>query len=140
MMRLLTSAHLWFYNGPAERKRLGYDRLGNVLTLDELIIAGASVTAVNPQSYSYDARGRLTDFANTGQGISHHYGYDPSGNRTEKAVNGGQTVYTPKPDSNRLATVGATAYTYDDAGNLKNNGGAAQSGYDARDKARLNTP
>jgi RHS repeat-associated protein len=108
---------------------LTYDRLDRVKKI------GDQGTAANDQTYTYDLLNRLTGFDAASLGLSHDYGYDPVGNRTGKTVNGTATAYTYDPASNRLATVGGTSYTLDEAGNVLDNGPISFE-YDAR--GRLN--
>jgi RHS repeat-associated protein len=108
---------------------LTYDRLDRVKKI------GDQGTAANDQTYTYDSLNRLTGFDAASLGLSHDYVYDPVGNRTEKTVNGTATSYTYDPSSNRLATVGGTSYTLDEAGNVLDNGPISFE-YDAR--GRLN--
>ncbi|PPD45241.1 MAG: hypothetical protein CTY16_10540 [Methylobacter sp.] len=111
-------------------KKLAYDRIGNVTQLGDGLFTDTTVS--NANNYVYDGLGRLTDFTPF-TGTAHHYGYDASGNRTEKTV-GSQTLYTPDDQSNRLDWVGAAPYSYDAAGNLTANGSGPTFGYDSRNR------
>jgi RHS repeat-associated protein len=106
-------------------KVLTYNRL------DQVTKIGNQGTTANDQTYGYDQLNHLTGFDALPLGLSHDYGYDPVGNRTEKTVNGTSTLYTYDSASNRLAAVGATNYTLDDAGNVLDNGPMSFD-YDAR--------
>ena len=120
----------------------GNDTVGHLTGLAETFLgqsAYASTTA-----YGYDALSRLTSEARTSWVPgSHAYGYDPAGNRTgldgasaafdaaNKCLNSG---YSYDGDGD-LLTDGATAYAWDDRGDLTSrsvNGTTLAYGYDAR--------
>ena len=71
-------------------------------------------------TYTYDPLGRLTS-ANYGDGNYFVYTYDAVGNRLTETTQFGTTTYT-YDDANRLATVNAVSYTWDDNGNLLSDG------------------
>jgi RHS repeat-associated protein len=116
-----------------ERKWLGYDRLGNVTQLGEIVRATSAVSVL--QNYGYDKLNRLTGFTTADGTVSQSYSYDANGNRSNKTVGGVATTYTPDGLSNRLASVGAAAYSYDNSGNLSavSNSTAAYR-YDSRNR------
>lgn len=71
-------------------------------------------------SYTYDALYRLTA-ADYDTGEFFHYTYDPVGNRLTEETLVGTNVYE-YDEANRLITVDGAAYTWDDKGNLLNDG------------------
>ena len=71
-------------------------------------------------TYAYDPLGRLTS-ANYGDGNYFVYTYDAVGNRLSERTQFGTTTYTYDA-ANRLATVNAVSYTWDDNGNLLSDG------------------
>gem|GEM_PF-4472156 len=84
------------------------------------------------QKYRDDNLNRLYSVESPEGFLIYSYGYDRSGNRTGKNTGAAYTPYIPEPDSNRIASVGSAAYTYDAAGNFMGNGSAAVFRYDAR--------
>ncbi|WP_350027887.1 RHS repeat-associated core domain-containing protein [Methylovulum psychrotolerans] len=116
-----------------ERKWLGYDRLGNVTQLGEIVRATSAVSVL--QNYGYDKLNRLTGFTTADGTVSQSYSYDANGNRSNKTVGGVATTYTPDGLSNRLASVGAAAYSYDNSGNLSTvSNSTAAYRYDSRNR------
>ncbi len=87
-----------------------YDNVGNRLTMQ---------TAEGTHGYIYDDIYQLTSVTYP-DASSTTYNYDKAGNRTSR-VNGGTTEYTPN-EMNQYDLVGRAPYTYDDNGNLTNNG------------------
>ena len=94
------------------------------------------------QSFAYDALDRLTSASVAGTGSG--YGYDATGNRTRRTINGSNYANAIEPASNRLAsvqspgptgTVSAT-YVHDAAGNLTQDGGAS---YAYGDRGRMSS-
>lgn len=75
-----------------ERKWLGYDRLGNVTQLGEIVRATSAVSVL--QNYGYDKLNRLTGFTTADGTVSQSYSYDANGNRSNKTVGGVATTYT----------------------------------------------
>ena len=71
-------------------------------------------------TYAYDPLGRLIS-ANYGDGNYFVYTYDAVGNRLTETTQFGTTTYT-YDNANRLATVNAVSYTWDDNGNLLSDG------------------
>ena len=71
-------------------------------------------------TYAYDPLGRLIS-ANYGDGNYFVYTYDAVGNRLSETTQFGTTTYTYDA-ANRLATVNAVSYTWDDNGNLLSDG------------------
>ncbi|MCA0753723.1 Hint domain-containing protein [Paenibacillus sp. N4] len=91
-----------------------YDAVGNLTRVTDLLDASKWL------SYRYDSLGQLAE-EETAQGKK-TYSYDEMGNRTS-IVDGGQTTnYTYNNEKNRLLSVGAKAYTYDDSGNVLSDG------------------
>lgn len=102
---------------------LGYtfDAVGN---LSQLSNGDQSAILAN---YGYDTLNRLTDVmdgpTNT---VLEHYGYDATGNRTGLTNAGGTANYVYPTTNHRLTQVGATARSYDNAGNTIQIGGTAK--------------
>jgi YD repeat-containing protein len=71
-------------------------------------------------TYTYDPLGRLTS-ANYADGNYFVYTYDAVGNRLTETTQLGTTNYTYE-SANRLATVNGVSYTWDNNGNLLNDG------------------
>ena len=71
-------------------------------------------------TYTYDPLNRLTA-ADTSGGEYYHYTYDPTGNRLALDHSGTETSYQ-YDDANRLVSVGGQAYTWDNNGNLLDDG------------------
>lgn len=113
---------------------LGYafDAVGN---LSQLSNADQSTILAH---YGYDALNRLTDVmdgpTNT---VIEHYGYDATGNRTSLTNAGGTIGYTYPTGNHRLTQVGATARSYDNAGNTIQIGGTAKE-FVYNDAGRMN--
>ena len=92
---------------------LTYDAAGRISALTD------PVTAANNQNYGYDNLDRLTA-ANLGSS-SYGYSYDANGNRTS-LTGSSSASYTYASSSNRLTAIGSASRTYDNAGNLTNDG------------------
>ena len=86
--------------------------------------------------YTYDGLQRLTG-ATESAGTIFVYTYDLAGNRTSVQLNGGTPTTTTYNTANQITNAG---FTYDNAGNLTNDGTAAST-YDAlnRTTARSTT-
>lgn len=70
--------------------------------------------------YTYDALNRLTA-ADYSDGKFYHYAYDPVGNRISQQTHLGNDIYV-YDDANRLASVNGKPYTWDNNGNLLDDG------------------
>ncbi|MDP1624666.1 MAG: hypothetical protein Q8L64_02745 [bacterium] len=70
--------------------------------------------------YTYDALYRLTA-AEYSDGKYYHYAYDSVGNRLNEETHLGTTTYA-YDIANRLASVNSTSYTWDNNGNLLDDG------------------
>lgn len=79
--------------------------------------APASSQTIN---YGYDALNRLTS-ANYTSGLTYSFTYDKVGNRSSQTVGGVSTTYT-YDNADRLTNVGGMPFTWDDNGNLINDG------------------
>ena len=90
-------------------------RLLNVLDMAKA--SGLNQTVIE---YSYDALSRLTE-ANYSDGTYFHYTHDAVGNRLSQDVGGVVTDYS-YDNANRLTEAGDVDYTWDDNGNLLNDG------------------
>ena len=98
-----------------------YDPVGN---LTQLTPAASALPLVK---FDYDALGRLTRFKDGPTDVAiDTYTYDATGNRQSFTDAGGTQAYIYPATSHRLAQVGATARTYDNAGNTTAIGGAAR--------------
>ncbi len=75
--------------------------------------------------YSYDPLNRLTGAVYSG-GSSYQYGYDAVGNRTTQTING-QTTHYVYDEANRLTQAGGVSYTWDNNGNLIDDGSSSYS-------------
>jgi len=74
--------------------------------------------------YAYDALNRLTETRDgTTDALLEGYSYDATGNRLSATDNGVTHAYTIASANHRLADVGGTARTYDNAGNSLSIGG-----------------
>ncbi len=104
---------------------LGWDTTDNLTALTDGLSPALS------QLFAYDPLHRLTQ-AQGGYGLR-AFDYDALGNRTRLTTDVSVTDYAYAQDSNRLASVGGTAYTYDAAGNTLTDG-ERQFSYDARNR------
>ncbi len=86
----------------------------------ETIHSGLALPLSRTIHYSYDDLYRLTN-ASYNTGDVYTYTYDALGNRTRRGVNGVIDVYTYDA-ANRLLTLNGTTYSWDDNGNLLNDG------------------
>lgn len=86
--------------------------------------------------FDYDALGRMLARKNSTNVVQESYTYDDTGNRLSATAGGTTTNYTYPTNSHWLTQVGATARTYDVAGNLSTVGGTAQS-YTYNDANRM---
>ncbi len=134
----------WWLDGTAQTSVTGVDndlsrvdriRLGAVSGLD----AGTSgteyfdgfesrkttaigvVNDVTSLTYTYDGLYRLGN-ANYSNSNVFTYTYDAVGNRLTEQINGGSVVNSTYDIANRLTSVGAQTYTWDNNGNLLNDG------------------
>ena len=103
---------------------LGYefDAVGNLFKLRT-----SSQSDPPLRRYAHDVLGRLTE-AHDGvtDALLQGYSYDDTGNRLSATVTGVTTSYGYPTTSHRLTSVGATARTYDNAGNTLSIGGTAR--------------
>jgi RHS repeat-associated protein len=67
--------------------------------------------------YGYDTRGRLTTVTKNGT-LAATYGYDENGNRTTRTTPAG-TVVAVHDDQDRLMSLGALAFSYQESGELE---------------------
>ncbi len=93
-------------------------------------LPGANETIIN---YAYDPLYRLTE-ANYSNGDYYHYTYDSVGNRLTQETGLGTTTYT-YDIANRLTSVNSVTYTWDNNGNLLNDGMNAYT-YDAANRLK----
>jgi YD repeat-containing protein len=78
--------------------------------------------------YAHDALGRLTEtHEGSTDALLQGYSYDDTGNRLSATLGGVTTSYGYLATTHRLMNVGATARTYDNAGNTLSIGGTARS-------------
>lgn len=104
---------------------LGYefDEVGNLRTLRTAAQAEPPLRA-----FGYDGLNRLVETKDgTTAAVLEAYAYDPTGNRTSATVSGATTAYGYGSGSHRLNSVGATARSYDNAGNTTQIGGTAKA-------------
>ena len=122
----------------ADRVRLGATN-GNAvdLWLDDISLDNAAMplptvpTGVRRIAYTYDGLQRLTG-ATESTGTTFGYGYDTAGNRTSVTLNG-TTTTTTYNTANQITNAG---FSYDNAGNLINDGTAAST-YDALNRTTV---
>ncbi len=100
------------------------DVMGNVTALSQTLSP-----ATPDRSYQYDPLYRLSK-ANAGATTRESYGYSPTGDRTSATLDGATQAYTYTAGTHHLASVGATARSYDDNGNTTSNNLA----YDQRNR------
>jgi len=100
------------------------DVLGNITALSQTLSP-----ATPDRTYQYDPLYRLTD-AKAGATTREHYAYSPTGDRTSATVGGVTQAYAYTAGTHHLASVGATARTYDANGNTTSN----DLGYDDRNR------
>ena len=100
------------------------DVMGNITGL-------SSVPGATPpeRAYQYDRLHRLTA-VHAGAVQREGYGYTPTGDRTSASVDGATQTYLYTSGTHHLATVGASARSYDANGNTTSGG----LGYDARNR------
>jgi RHS repeat-associated protein len=89
-----------------------YDKVGNRKS--------CKIGSANAYVFNYDKLYQLV-FADYNNGNSTVYGYDSLGNRTDVNNNGNTTSYL-RNCVNQYTSVGGTNYSYDDNGNLSNDG------------------
>jgi RHS repeat-associated protein len=106
---LIGDVGLWSYE-PASAGQHGFENFSVVPQ------GGVSAATIN---YTYDPLYRLTN-ANYSTGTVFTYTYDAVGNRLSQTITS-TTVYT-YDDANRLTNAGGVAYTWDNNGNLLNDG------------------
>ena len=95
---------------------------------------GTTQSTIN---YVYDPLYRLTE-ANYANGDYYHYTYDAVGNRLTQTTSLGGLVVTTNymyDDANRLTSVNGVTYTWDDNGNLLNDGVNAYT-YDSANRLK----
>ena len=98
-----------------------YDPVGN---LTQLTPAASTTPLVK---FDYDALSRLTAFKDGPTDVAiESYAYDATGNRQSFTNAAGTQAYTYPSTSHRLTQAGATARTYDAAGNTTAIGGTAK--------------
>jgi RHS repeat-associated protein len=110
----------------------GYSHSGGQTVLDQL--------------HSYDGLDRLTGTQK--YATSYGYGYDATGNRTERRIGGASYINTVQSGSNRLASVqepsgsgtATRTYSHDEAGNLTSDGVQAFVYSDRGRMSRADTP
>lgn len=93
-------------------------------------------SSVGERSYVHDRLQRLTDsYSAAGTVLEEQFSYDKTGNRTSSLEAGVSIPYGYPLESHRLASVGAVARQYDDAGNLTSVGGGNETfEYDERNR------
>jgi RHS repeat-associated protein len=77
--------------------------------------------AAHTYDYHYDDDGQLLQVERDSV-VVEQYTYDANGNRKTRQLNGGAAETATFADDDRMATRGATAYAYDDAGFLHSRG------------------
>lgn len=93
------------------------DPVGNVVGLEERLAAGTTAT----RAIDYDDLDRLAALRDGGATVQ-AFDYDATGNRQSKTSGGATEIYGYPADSHRLTSVGATARSYDAAGNMISDG------------------
>jgi YD repeat-containing protein len=89
-----------------------YDKVGNRLSM--------KIDDANSHVYTYDVVYRLT-FVDYNDGNTTSYSFDSLGNRIDVNESGSTTGYS-RNSLNQYTSVGGTGYSYDDNGNLTNDG------------------
>ncbi len=105
-----------------------YPAPGGGPQLNSLPVTTVSIT------YLYDPLHRLTQ-ADYSSGLYFHYTYDSNGNRLTETTQAG-TKSSLYDASNRLTSVDGTSYTWDDNGNLTNDGAQTYT-YDHADRLKV---
>ena len=119
-------------NRPMLLKKLSKDT--TISTKSEPYLAtvfDSEVVVVRMIDYQYDDLNRLTE-ANYEDGSYYHYDYDATGNRLSETTMAGTTGYIYDA-ANRLTSVDGVSYTWDNNGNLINDGTSAYT-YDYNNK------
>jgi RHS repeat-associated protein len=104
---------------------LGYefDEVGNLKKLRTAAQAEPPL-----RDFGHDGLNRLVETKDGATAaVLEAYAYDPTGNRTSATVSGATTNYGYGSGSHRLNSVGATARSYDNAGNTTQIGGTAKT-------------
>jgi RHS repeat-associated protein len=104
---------------------LRYDAADRITSYTHILATdGTAQTAFN-QTFGYDQLGRITNVSSGGS--SWTIGYDANGNRTSVTLNGAASTYATAATSNRLNSITnpARSFTYDEAGNTKQDTGKA---------------
>jgi RHS repeat-associated protein len=111
-------------------------------TYTKTLIKPASIQVGPPHctviNYTYDSLYRLTQASSTGaMTTTFAYAYDPVGNRTTQTatITSTQVTNYVYDAANRLTSVNGQAYTWDDNGNLVNDGGKAYT-YDQANRLK----
>ncbi|WP_347333031.1 RHS domain-containing protein, partial [Marinimicrobium locisalis] len=99
---------------PLRRRLYEYDAVNNITRIENPEVAGEAT------DYAYDPVNRLVEAANTDYDIQ--FGYDPVGNRTNKADDGVVENYQYATDSHHLLFKGPQSYQYNAVGNTIDNG------------------
>jgi RHS repeat-associated protein len=94
-----------------------------------------NVTQAGSATYGYDALNRINA---ENPGTSTSYTYDATSNRLTKD-DGTTTTTTVPTDSNKISAVGASSYTYDDNGNITDDGVNTYTWNAANQLATVNT-
>ncbi len=116
---------------------VSYNLLGRETALTQAFpaVSGAGGNATGAWAYTYAPGGELTSSTYTPSGGSAQpttsYGYDGAGNRTSVQVGSGSPTVTSYDQADRPATVGGTAYTWDDQNRLRAVGSSRSYQYDA---------
>lgn len=119
-----TSGRVERYTVGDKLQNLIYDNAGRIQQTYRSLAATPNTPISNTLvNFNYDNLDRIT--GNTTTSTTHGYSYDLTGNRTSLIIGGNSYPYSIAPNSNRLmAEAGpiARSNTYDNAGNLINNG------------------
>ncbi len=108
------------------------DATGNRTQVAEYLAKPGGGATIQTIDYDYDDLYRLTA-ADYDTGEYFHYAYDSVGNRLSQEITGTVVITYTYDIANRLTSVGGTTYTWDDNGNLLDDGASTYT-YDAANR------
>jgi YD repeat-containing protein len=96
------------YTNNTSQIAVAYDLADNIGLLTDPAVT------TNTKSFTYDKLNRLTGYGTNAGATSQGFAYDAVGNRQSTLINGASTLYSTATTSNRLTSLGANAYGYNE--------------------------